>query len=169
MRRTTASPSATTTSKAMATATPTRDSGTTRGTPESTSQTKKSWLLSAIRVVRGQGTMTHNSRKSCTNNARYTRSRDTCSSSVSPSASHSMHHLSLKQESERTRRMMRRVTSRGLKTSRIRRTSSTSPTRRRWIPFQARAEVDPTRNTLYGAGLVKASEVQRGPDLLLQG
>jgi phosphomevalonate kinase len=37
-----------------------------------------------------------------------------------------MPHPSLKQERERTRRMMMRVTSRGLKTSRIPRTSSTS-------------------------------------------
>jgi hypothetical protein len=87
-------------------------------------QTKKS--LSTIRMARSRGTTTPNSRKSCTNNARYTRSRDTRSSSVSPSASHSMHHPSLKQESIRTRRTTRRVTSQGLKASRIRRTSSTS-------------------------------------------
>jgi hypothetical protein len=82
--------------------------------------------LSTIRMARSRGTTTPNSRKSCTNNARYTRSRDTRSSSVSPSASHSMHHPSLKQESIRTRRTTRRVTSQGLKASRIRRTSSTS-------------------------------------------
>jgi hypothetical protein len=126
MRRTAASPSATTTRKAMAATTSTRASGTTRGTPESASQTKNSRLLSAIHVARSRGATTHNLRKSCTNDARYTRSHSTRSSSVSASASHSMHHPSLKQESERTRRTRRRVTSRGLKTSRIRRTSSPS-------------------------------------------
>jgi hypothetical protein len=35
--------------------------------------------------------------------------------------------------------------------------------------FQAHAEVDPVQNTLCGPGHVKASEIQQGPDLLLQG
>jgi hypothetical protein len=50
--------------------------GTTRETPKSASQTKKSWLLSAIRAARSRGTMTYNLRKSCTNNVRCTRSHD---------------------------------------------------------------------------------------------
>jgi hypothetical protein len=70
----TASPSATTTSKLVATTTSTKASGTTWGTPESASQTKKSRPLSAIRVARRQGTTKHNTSKSCTNSARYTRS-----------------------------------------------------------------------------------------------
>jgi hypothetical protein len=77
-------------------------------------------------VARSWGIMTHNLRKSCTNNFRCTRSCNTRSSSASASASHSMPHPSLKQESKRTRRTTTRVTCRGLKTSWIRRTSSTS-------------------------------------------
>jgi hypothetical protein len=46
-----------------------RASGTTWGTPESASQTKKSWLLSATHVTRSRGTMSLSLRKSCTNNA----------------------------------------------------------------------------------------------------
>jgi hypothetical protein len=87
-RRTTASTSATMTSQAMATAILAKASGTTRGTPKRVSQTKKSWPLSAIRVARSQGTTKQNTSKSCTNSARYTRNRDTCSSSASASASH---------------------------------------------------------------------------------
>jgi hypothetical protein len=79
--------------------------------------------LSAIHMARSRGTTTHNLRKSYTNNARYTRSRYTHSSSASPSASHSIQHASLKQKSERTRRTTRKVTSQGLKASRIQRTS----------------------------------------------
>jgi hypothetical protein len=79
-----------------ATATSTRASETTRGIPKSASQIMKSRLSSAICVARSRETTTQNLRKSCTNNARYTLSRDTRSSSVSPSASHSMHHPSLK-------------------------------------------------------------------------
>jgi hypothetical protein len=51
MRRMTASPSATITSKVMATATSIKASGTTRVTTESASQTMKSRLSSAIRVA----------------------------------------------------------------------------------------------------------------------
>jgi hypothetical protein len=119
-------PSATMISKAMTTTTLTKASGTTRGIPESASQTIKFRLSSATRMARSRGTTTQNMRKSCTSNARYTRNRGTRFLSVSPSANHSMHHPSLKQESERTRRMTKEVTSQGLKTSRIRRTSSTS-------------------------------------------
>jgi hypothetical protein len=60
------------------------------------------------------------------NNAQYTRSRGTRSSRVSPSENHSMLRPSLKLESEKTRRVTKEVASRRLKTSRIRRTSSTS-------------------------------------------
>jgi hypothetical protein len=77
-------------------------------------------------MARSQGTTKHNTSKSCTNSAQYTRSRDTRSLSASPSASHSMHHPSLREESERTRRMIREVTSLGLNTFRIQRTSSMS-------------------------------------------
>jgi hypothetical protein len=96
------------------------------GIPESASQTMKSRLSSATCVARSQVTTTRNMRKSCTSSARYTQCHDTRSLSASPSASHSMHHLSPKQETKRTRRMMRKVKSRGLKTSRIRRMSSMS-------------------------------------------
>jgi hypothetical protein len=65
-------PSETAISRATATATSIRASGTTRGTLESASQTKKSWLLSAIHVARNLGTMTRSLRKFCTNNARCT-------------------------------------------------------------------------------------------------
>jgi hypothetical protein len=82
--------------------------------------------LSAIGMARSWGTTKHNTSKSCTNSARYTQSRDTCSSSASPCAGHSMHHPFLREKSERTRRMTKEVTSQGLKTSRIPRTSSTS-------------------------------------------
>jgi hypothetical protein len=44
----------------------------TWGTPESASQTKKSRLMSVIHVARSRGRMTHNLRKSCTNNAQCT-------------------------------------------------------------------------------------------------
>jgi hypothetical protein len=59
------SPNATMISKAMATATWTRASGATQGTPKNASQTKKSRLSSATRVVRSQGTTTHNMHKQC--------------------------------------------------------------------------------------------------------
>jgi hypothetical protein len=95
-------------------------------TPESASRTMKSRLLSAIRMARSQGTMTHSLRKSCTNNARCTRSHDTRSLSASASVCHSRLHLFSKRESERTRRMMTRVTSRGLMISTTRRMPSTS-------------------------------------------
>jgi hypothetical protein len=122
-----ASPSATTTSKATAMATMTKDSGTTWGTPKSASQTMKSRLSSAIHVAKSQGTITQTTSKSCINNARYNRSRGIRSSNASPSKNHSMHHPSPKQKSERTRRMMKKeVTSRELKTSKIQKMSSTS-------------------------------------------
>jgi hypothetical protein len=57
---------------------------------------------------------------------RCTRSHDICSSSESASVSHSTLHTFPKPESERTRRMRTRVTSRGLKIFRTRRMSSTS-------------------------------------------
>jgi hypothetical protein len=121
----TASPSETMTSRATAIATSTRANGTTRGTPESASQTKKSRLLSAICMARSRGSMTHSLRKFCTNNARCTRSHDIRCSSASASANHSTLHPFPEPESKTTRSMMMRVTSRGLKISRTRRTSST--------------------------------------------
>jgi hypothetical protein len=127
MRKTIASPSATTTSKAMAMATTTKVSETTLGTPKTASQTTKLRLSSAIRVARSQEATTRTMSKSRINNARYTRSRGIRSSSASLFENHSMHHPSPKQESERIRRMTKKgVTSRGVKTSRIRKTSSTS-------------------------------------------
>jgi hypothetical protein len=122
----TASPSATRPSKAMETATSTKASGTTWGIPENTSQIMKLRLSSVIHVARSRGTTTWNTSKSFINNAPYTRSRGTRSSSASPFANQSMHNPSLKLESEKTRRITKEVKSQGLKTFRIRRTSSTS-------------------------------------------
>jgi hypothetical protein len=67
-----ASPSVTTTSKAMATTTSTKASGTTQGRSKSASQTMKSRLSNAIRVTKSQGTTTRTTSKACINNARYT-------------------------------------------------------------------------------------------------
>jgi hypothetical protein len=64
--------------------------------------------------------------------------------------------------------MKKGVTSQGLKTSRIRKHHQRHLWRRRRIPLQACAEANPTRNTLFGAGHDKPSEIHRGPNLLFQ-
>jgi hypothetical protein len=85
-----------------------------------------SQLSSETRAARSRGTTTRTTSKSCINNARYTQNRGIRSSSASPFENHSMLHPSPKQESERTRRMKKEVTSQGLKISRIQKISSTS-------------------------------------------
>jgi hypothetical protein len=78
-----------------------------------------------------------------------------------------MHHPSLKQESKRTRRMMMRVTRRGAE-------GFQDPKNVINVIFGGDGgfpskciEVDPVRNPLCRAGHAKASEIQRGLDLLL--
>jgi hypothetical protein len=82
MRRTSASPSATMTSRATTTTTPTKVSGTTWETPENASETMKSWMLSTIHGARSQGTIKLSSRKSCTSDARCTQIQNIRSSSA---------------------------------------------------------------------------------------
>jgi hypothetical protein len=122
MRRTSASPSATTTSEATATA-PTKASGTIQNPPERASQTMKSRLWSATSVARSWGTSRINLRRSCTSNAQCSQSPNTYSSSASASASISM-HLSLIRMTRGRTRTTRRQTSRAPRDTRILRTSS---------------------------------------------
>jgi cytochrome c len=77
-------------------------------------------------VARSRGAMKHSLRKSCTNNARCTRSHDMRSTSASAFASHSMLHRFPKLESKRTRTTTMRVTSQGPMISRIQKMSSMS-------------------------------------------